>query len=640
MAGDDRKINLDLFARDNTKSGTDSAARNLDKYGKAADESAKRVEKLNRESDLLEREMESLARAFADTEDAAERADLSKGIRALEADLRKISKSKGILEGIIPEEPDEDTSKGFGRKLISNIGAGITDAGMSVATKAGASVGPVVGGAIAAAAAPLIASSLAGAIIGGAGIGGVVGGLMVARKDPRVAGEIKALSDGLKDRLTSAADGFVQPAIEGVGIIRKALDTINVEEIFADSKEYVVPLAEGVGTALEGLGDGLEDLVANAGPVIDSIADGIGKIGTEVGEGLSSLADNAESAADGLDTVFTSLGHLTDISFGTINGLMELNEQLQGTTLEAGAGLKAVNQLLSDGSGTLGHYKVGTDAAADGIGKVGEAATAAKDPLDTFIQQLHDSVEAGQSLYDSETDVAEALDKAREAAEKNGKTTDANTEKGRANREALSTLATQLRDNYTKYVELNGASGQANVVAEQNRQAFIRTATQFGKTKAEAEKLADEILGIPKTAGTRAVWEDTKAEKEMRAYIALLKKIPAHKRTVVETARIVTGSTGSSSALDSALRKNARAEGGPVRKGEAYLVGEKRAEVFVPDRDGQIIPSVQDYARGGRMGGSSPVAGVQTVRHVFDVTGAETKHLAWLREMFRTGQLP
>ena len=34
-----------------------------------------------------------------------------------------------------------------------------------------------------------------------------------------------------------------------------------------------------------------------------------------------------------------------------------------------------------------------------------------------------------------------------------------------------------------------------------------------------------------------------------------------------------------------------RAQGGPVKKGESYMVGEEGAEVFVPDQDGTIIPN-------------------------------------------------
>jgi hypothetical protein len=40
-----------------------------------------------------------------------------------------------------------------------------------------------------------------------------------------------------------------------------------------------------------------------------------------------------------------------------------------------------------------------------------------------------------------------------------------------------------------------------------------------------------------------------------------------------------------------------RAAGGPVRKGQVYLVGEKRPELFIPEQNGTIIPEVPTGAR-------------------------------------------
>jgi hypothetical protein len=162
----------------------------------------------------------------------------------------------------------------------------------------------------------------------------------------------------------------------------------------------------------------------------------------------------------------------------------------------------------------------------------------------------------------------------------------------------LSDLATALRENYIKYVELNGASGQANVVAEENRNAFLKAAKQFGLTGKEARALADDILGIPKTSLTKASFEDTQATKNMKAYIETLKKIPTYKRTVLEIARVVTGNTGSSSGVDSALRKQSgRASGGPMFPGEEYLVGENGPEILqMGNRSGNMIPN---HALGG-----------------------------------------
>jgi hypothetical protein len=44
-----------------------------------------------------------------------------------------------------------------------------------------------------------------------------------------------------------------------------------------------------------------------------------------------------------------------------------------------------------------------------------------------------------------------------------------------------------------------------------------------------------------------------------------------------------------------------RAKGGPVKAGKAYVVGEKRAEVFVPKQDGTIVPNTKMISHGKLM---------------------------------------
>lgn len=48
-----------------------------------------------------------------------------------------------------------------------------------------------------------------------------------------------------------------------------------------------------------------------------------------------------------------------------------------------------------------------------------------------------------------------------------------------------------------------------------------------------------------------------------------------------------------------------RERGGPVRKGQPYVVGEKRPELFVPDTNGKIIPSVPSASAMGRSSGGA-----------------------------------
>lgn len=61
-----------------------------------------------------------------------------------------------------------------------------------------------------------------------------------------------------------------------------------------------------------------------------------------------------------------------------------------------------------------------------------------------------------------------------------------------------------------------------------------------------------------------------------------------------------------------------RAKGGPVKKGQPYVVGEKRPELFVPDQSGTIVPSVPKMAMPSR-GGTATGGGYLDVRTVSEV---------------------
>lgn len=65
-----------------------------------------------------------------------------------------------------------------------------------------------------------------------------------------------------------------------------------------------------------------------------------------------------------------------------------------------------------------------------------------------------------------------------------------------------------------------------------------------------------------------------------------------------------------------------RASGGPVRKGQPYIVGEKRPELFVPEERGTILPSVSTAKTESRQS-------VQDNRQFhFNISGADPKQIA------------
>jgi len=68
-----------------------------------------------------------------------------------------------------------------------------------------------------------------------------------------------------------------------------------------------------------------------------------------------------------------------------------------------------------------------------------------------------------------------------------------------------------------------------------------------------------------------------------------------------------------------------RANGGPVKKGQPYIVGEKRPELFVPDQSGTIVPRVPKLPASSGLGGGGVVVNFSPV---IDNRGASVEAVA------------
>jgi hypothetical protein len=70
-----------------------------------------------------------------------------------------------------------------------------------------------------------------------------------------------------------------------------------------------------------------------------------------------------------------------------------------------------------------------------------------------------------------------------------------------------------------------------------------------------------------------------------------------------------------------------RANGGPVEAGKAYVVGEKRPELFVPRTSGTIIPNIPSIQHGGSAGSTSI-----TYAPTIDARGADSAAVARIQD--------
>src|SRR5690242_5074757 len=141
-ASDKRELILDLLARDTTGDATSKASKNIgdvgdsaektgekvgvfsgaakeadatgEALGQEADQTGRALEKLDAEIKLAEHELKGLAKAFAETDDAAERLDISKVQRKLQSDIRNLSKNRSLLTPVLLAPPSDNDVHHFG----------------------------------------------------------------------------------------------------------------------------------------------------------------------------------------------------------------------------------------------------------------------------------------------------------------------------------------------------------------------------------------------------------------------------------------------------------------------------------------------------------------------------------------------
>lgn len=103
----------------------------------------------------------------------------------------------------------------------------------------------------------------------------------------------------------------------------------------------------------------------------------------------------------------------------------------------------------------------------------------------------------------SQNDYEAAVDDATQSLKDNGRTLDAGTEKGRANRDALDRVASATLDWRDAAKAAGKSQAEQTKITERGRDELVRMGRRFGLSRSAAKKYADEILGIPKRVNTK-----------------------------------------------------------------------------------------------------------------------------------------
>lgn len=251
--------------------------------------------------------------------------------------------------------------------------------------------------------------------------------------------------------------------------------------------------------------DGLyESIRAVADPsAADKVEQGIGKV---LGKIDSSSAKEAAENLDGIDKALANL-----VKGGKADAAAAAFETLAAKYREGGGDVSKLKGKLDDYKAALADAAFEQELAAQAQGLFGEQALltsgkladqkASADGLRGAIQALNDVQRQGLGgMIGFEA----AIDSASKAAKENagslnmvGGKLDLNSEKSRTAASALQDLA-QKTDEAAGAARESGESWETvNGIYDRGRKELIKSAMQMGLTRAEAEKLAEQILQIP-----------------------------------------------------------------------------------------------------------------------------------------------
>ncbi|MGW6502975.1 hypothetical protein [Nonomuraea angiospora] len=439
----------------------------------------------------------------------------------------------GIVDGI----------KG-GTDRGSRIVGGFTSSVLSSFGKLGPGMGAAVTAGMYAAAAS------AGTIAGGItlAVGGAITGIGVvsAAQSVKVRREWSDVGRDLQANLADAAQPMERSALRAATVTRNTFSRLKpyLSNFFADSAPAVDRFVKSIGNGVASLGPALVPLRRGYTAVLDAISNRSPQIFGNLEQSLENIGEIAEEHADDIAGAFEAA---TSAVEGTTVALGWLADQWSEFTSDIAAADQAgkdfgggFRETLYEWARALGidteqmreteaSWKA-VDAAAANNGGVKDASSAAGElggaagDAAAGLRDLKAEMEAlnGPALDAAEAQIRyeEAVDRAAEAARKNGRTLDVNTEKGRANKEALIGIARAAQEHIAAMQAEDASATAITLKYGEYRAQLVKAGQQAGLTKAQAQRLAEAWLATPESVETHAKGDIT----DLQAKIAAAKR--------------------------------------------------------------------------------------------------------------------
>jgi hypothetical protein len=336
-------------------------------------------------------------------------------------------------------------------------------------------------------------------------------------------------------------------------------------------------------------GDGLVDL-SQGRKAIDDLDAALAKLAARdpeaAAEAFKQISDRAKDAGASTELVRDR--------FDDYNATLAESDTANRTTGEA---IDAATGVIEDQGA----------AADDTEGSVRDMTSALEDYANALRAQfdpLFGMISALQSQRDAAADVAEAQQALTEAQAAGDPTAIAEAQQGYT--DALIDAGDAAFGVQQKQLELNDAISRGDVNLEDAQKQMFDWMIQAGYTADQALIMAGALGDAAGQAHNLGAQDPNVlvSTTGVTAVTADLANIKAKADAIPRSVNIDIISTfkeffGGSS--------RGRQHGGPVKAGEAYIVGEKRPELFVPNENGMIWPALPNAVSGGTGGGGGVI---------------------------------
>ena len=328
-------------------------------------------------------------------------------------------------------------------------------------------------------------------------------------------------------------------------------------------------LGDSFNSKMERFGHGLNGLFGER--FSDQVKDAKEQFET-IGEALSNMVD--EGDASGAAKVFNEVAAAAEKQGISIDEVMGLMPAYSDALARNGTEAEGAADSNDDAAGTVNAVEEAADAASDAIDEYVQGledaagiAMSADEAQASWAQQTRDNTEALQELTGYTDDAGELVEGLGSAVTASGDAWDLYTDAGQLANQTMLDTSQKAWDLVEALYNEQGASADLEGAMASGRDEFIRTATQMGLTQEAAEALADEYGLVPETVRTEVIAETSAATSGLTYVQQLLASLDGQTSTVVIRQvyqEIARNDSSYSSGSTSMGRTTAYATGGPI----------------------------------------------------------------------------